>query len=118
MPWVTIAWSMVASACLTLALLHLTVWLKDRPNRSHLFFSIAALAVTGVAAGEWMMVRSQSPQEFGLALRWTHVPLFFTVVAIVAFVRAFLGAGRWWLALTVVGLRLAVLIVNFCVWPN
>ncbi len=39
MSWVTIIWSMIASACLTLAAMHLLVWLKKRTEWTNLLFS-------------------------------------------------------------------------------
>ena len=111
---------MIASACLTLALVHLIIWLKRRRRSSlaYLLFSLAAVGVAGTALGELMMMRSQTPQQFGLVLRWTHIPIFIVVVSLVAFVRVYLHAGRTWLAWTICVLRVLVLIVNFSVWPN
>jgi two-component system, LuxR family, sensor kinase FixL len=44
MSWVTIIWSMVASACLTLAAMHLLVWYKKRAAWANLLFALAAVA--------------------------------------------------------------------------
>src|SRR5262249_46741375 len=102
---VVIAWSMIASACLTLALMHLIIWLKQRSNVAHLLFSLAAIGVAGIAAGELMMMRATTPERFGVVLRWTHLPVFLAIVAIVGFVRVYLHAGRARLAWTICGLR-------------
>ena len=39
MSWVTIIWAMIASACLTLALVHVLVWWRRRevPGQSSLY---------------------------------------------------------------------------------
>jgi len=118
MQWLTILWSMTASACVTLAVMHLAVWLKDRANLAYLLFALTAAAVAGVGGCELLMLRAQTPEDFGLYMRWTHVPLFLAVVSIVAFVRVYFGTGRLWLAWAVFSVRLAILVVNFVVTPN
>src|SRR6478735_3023998 len=112
-------WLMGAAACLTLALIHLGVWLLHRANRVHLLFAVAAGAVAGVAVCEVQLMRAQTPEQFAAALRWMHVPFFVAVVSIVWFVHVFFGgAGRLWLAWTVTGMRLLCLVLNFIVTPN
>jgi PAS domain S-box-containing protein len=58
-------------------------------------------------------MRSQTPQEFGLALRWLHVPTWALVVSLVAFARVYLRAGRLWMAWAVFGARTLALLLNF-----
>src|SRR4051812_2553211 len=118
MPWLTIAWSMAASACLTLSVIFLIIWLKQRADSYYLLFSLAAIAIAGVAAGEYSMMRARTPQDFGLALRWAHVPLCIAIVSLIGFVRAYFGSGRMWLAWLVCAIRVAMLVINFLVWPN
>jgi hypothetical protein len=43
MNWITIIWSMVVSACLTLAAKNLLVWSKKRTDWSSLLFSLTAV---------------------------------------------------------------------------
>ena len=118
MSWVTIVWSMVASACLTLAAMHLLLWTRRRTAWAHLCFSVSAVAVAAYAACELRMMRAVTPSEFGLALRWAHVPVWVTVVSLVAFTRLYLRAGRMWLAWTVCGVRTLALLLNFGPAPN
>lgn len=113
MSWIPVVWSMIVAACLTLAFIHLSIWARQRTLVSHVLFAVIALAVASMAAFEVLMMRAQTTGEFGWAQRWLHVPAFVVVVATVWFVRAFLGAGRLWLAYTVCALRLLALIVNF-----
>ena len=98
MSWVTIVWSMVASACLTLAAMHLRVWSGRRTAWAHLLFSLSAAGAAAYAACELQMMLAETPAEFGLALRWAHVPVWVTIVSLVAFARLYLRAGRLWLA--------------------
>src|SRR3972149_3397034 len=81
---------MGASACLTVAAMHLFIWLRNRRSWANLVFSVAAVAVAGVAFLELSLMHSQTPEEFGTLLRWAHLPVFALVVALVAFVRIFL----------------------------
>ena len=113
MSWVTIVWSMVASACLTLAAMHLLIWARRRSAWAHLLFSLSAAGTAAYAACELQMMRAETPAEFGLALRWAHVPVWVTIVSLVAFARLYLRAGRLWLAWTVGGLRTLALLLNF-----
>jgi two-component system, LuxR family, sensor kinase FixL len=118
MNWVTVIWSTGSGACLTLALIHFVVWWKDRTARANLVFSVMAIAVAAFAALELAMMRAQTPEQFGIAVRWVHVPVWVIVVSLVIFVRLYLNAGRRWLAWTVVGVRTLSLILNFIFSPN
>ena len=113
MSWVTIVWSMVASACLTLAAVHLLIWARRRSAWAHLLFSLSAAGTAAYAGCELQMMRAETPAEFGLALRWAQVPVWVTVVSLVAFARLYLRAGRLRLAWTVAGLRTLALLLNF-----
>ena len=115
---VTIVWSMVASACLTLAAMHLLVWFRRRSATTHLLFSLSAAGAAVYAGFELWMLRAVTPGEYGMALRWAHVPGWVTVVSLVAFARVYLRAGRLWLAWTVCGVRTLSLLLNFGAAPN
>lgn len=118
MPTVTIIWSMTTAACLTLALLHFLVWCNRREAWGSLLFSISATGTAFVAWCEWRMMGAQTTTEFGEALRWTHLPAWAMILALVGFVYIHLRAGRRWLAWTVCSLRTFSLILNFCFTPN
>src|SRR5438094_2355661 len=118
MNWVTGIWSIGSGACLTLALMHFVVWWKDRTARANLIFAVMATAVAVLAALELAMMRAETPAQFGIAVRWLHVPAWVIVASLVAFVRLYLRAGRRWLAWTVVGMRTVSLILNFVFSPN
>jgi two-component system sensor kinase FixL len=118
MSWISVVWSMTAAACLTLAFIHLSIWARERTRLAHLLFAVIALAAATMAPIEAWMMRSETVEEFGRAVRWQHVPGFVAVVAIVWFVRALLGTGRLWLAYTVCALRFVSLIANFSSGAN
>ena len=118
MSWITIAWSMMASAILTLALLHLFIWISQRQQWAHLCFAVAAVAVAVITAMEFMIMRAASIEQMATLLRWAQLPLFVVWVAIVCFVRFYFAAGRLWLAWTVCGLRALALILSFTTGQN
>jgi two-component system, LuxR family, sensor kinase FixL len=117
MSWVTFVWALVFGACVTMALPHLLIGINGR-KRENLFFAVAALSVAGIAFGELAMMQSQSTQEIGRTQQWTHVPVFFLVVGIVGFVRAYFGTGRLWLGMAACAARFLGLAVNFALPPN
>ena len=100
MRWVTFIWAVVIGACATMALPHLLIGIK-RKTWENLFFAIAALSVAGIACGELAIMHSRTAEEIGRAIQWTHLPVFFLVLAIVGFVRFYFGhraanlSGRW-----------------------
>jgi len=118
MSWITVIWSMAAGVTLTLAAVHFLVWLRDRKAVANLLFSVSAVAAAVVGIQELVLMRAQTPAEFGAILRWMHVPAATIVVALAWFIRSYLGAGRLWLAWSFTGLRVLVLIVNFSLSPN
>lgn len=109
---------MVASACLTLALMHLLIWLKRRQARASLWFFVSATGTCLLALDELWMMRSQTIAEYTLAIRWLHPPAFLVIVGLVGFVRVYLRAGRPWLAWSVFGVRTLSLVLNFILTPN
>jgi hypothetical protein len=118
MSWVTVIWSMVASACLTLAIMQFLVWFLQRTAWANLLFSLSAVTTAGMAGCEFWMMRAETPAQFATALRWIHVSAWVIIVTLVGFVLVHLRAGRRWLALTVCALRTFTLMLNFLVGQN
>jgi two-component system, LuxR family, sensor kinase FixL len=118
MSWVTIIWAMVASACLTLALVYVLVWWRRREARANLLFALTAVATAVFAGCELWMMRAETPGAFGMAVRWAHLPVWVLILSFVGFVRLYLRAGRLWLAWTICGVRTLSLILNFVCTPN
>ena len=118
MSWVIVVWSMGSAACLVLALMHIFVWWKDRAARANLVFSVMAIAVATFAVLELALMRAETPEQFGITVRWMHVAAWVIIASLVGFVRLYLKAGRRWLAWTVVGVRTVSLILNFIFRPN
>jgi two-component system, LuxR family, sensor kinase FixL len=116
--WITVVWSMIVAACLTLGLVHLAIWSRQTRQIAHLAFFLIAVSVAGVAVSDLLLMRAQTPAEFGVLLRWRHVPILAVMVSMVVFVLLYLRAGRLWLACLVCSLRLLAVILNFYLEPN
>jgi PAS domain S-box-containing protein len=118
MSWVTIASSMIASVCGTLAAMHLLVWFRQKDEWAKLLFALGAVAVAVLAGIELAMMRAETAAQYGVLLRWGHLPSAVLVICIVWFVRLFLQAGRTWLGWVATGTRMLALILNFLFTPN
>jgi two-component system, LuxR family, sensor kinase FixL len=118
MSWVEIIWSMTAGTCLTLAGVHVLVWLKARDAWLNLLFATSAVAVAVIAGFELTLMHSRSTTHFGTVQRWMHVPFWALPVSLVWFLRLYLRAGRVWLAWAFCGTRTLALALNFAFHPN
>ena len=114
----TMVWSMIASACFTLAAIYGLVWWFYRSRRDRLAYVSMASATGAMALLEIALMTAPTPEAFTFALRWHHVPVWMNFLAIIAFVRLHLGAGRLWLGWLAVGVRTASLVLNFTVGLN
>jgi two-component system, LuxR family, sensor kinase FixL len=118
MNWIEIAWIMMTAASLTLGVIHLFIWLKQRSQYANLLFFALAISAAVFSAFELAMLRAQSPAGYVAAFRWAHVPLATGLLSIVWFVYLYFDAGRLWLAYAASGLRLLALGLNFVTGAN
>ena len=117
MSLVTVIWSMISAACLTLAAVHGFVWWRRRADRANLLFSLMAVATALYAMCELRAITSVTPVEFGRWLWWAHLPFWVIMLTLVGFVRVYMRAGRLWLAWSVVVLRTVPVVLNFIFSP-
>ena len=113
MNWVQIAWIIMSAASVTLGVIHLFVWFKQRSQYAHLLFFALAVSAAAFGAFELAMMRAQSAADYAAMLRWAHVLLAMVVLSIVWFVHFYFDAGILWVAYTISGLRLLALGLNF-----
>jgi signal transduction histidine kinase len=118
MSWVTTIWAMVGAACLTLAVVHGFVWRGRRKRIANALFALSVLGTALFASIEFWIMHAETPDEFGRAVRWLHVPAWLIVVSLVGFIRTYLRAGRPWLAWTVFCVRTLSLLLDFTFSPN
>ena len=83
MSWIDIVWPMIAAACLTLALIHLGIWLKDRSQYAWLASTFLASSVASISVLEWLLMRAQTVERYAAVVHWLHVPIFVGVMSIV-----------------------------------
>src|SRR4051812_30437250 len=112
---VTIVWSMIGAACLTLAAIHFPVWWRNRDSKATLSFAIAAASTAALAFCELFMLKAATPAVYAAAARWIHLPIIVLLAALAGFAYHYLGAGRRWLVVTAIGLRLVSLVINFSI---
>ena len=115
---IAMAWVAMASASLTLGLIHLFAWQKHRSRYAHLLFFATASSAAAFGVFELMMMRAQTPDEYATALRWAQVLIMFVGIFIVGFVRFHFDAGRPWLGFATCGFRLATVILNLSLGVN
>jgi PAS domain S-box-containing protein len=118
MHWIDIAWPMMGAVSLTLGLIYLLIWFRQRTQPALLMFSLAAMCVCAIAVFELMMMRAETPAQYATTLRWLHLPLALLCVVLVLFVRSRFHAGRPWLGIAAFTLRLAGLLPNFLTGVN
>src|SRR5450631_2437276 len=118
MCWVTVIFSMTASACLTMALIYGFIWWRQRDAWAKLLFALTAIGTAAVAASDLAILRADSPLHFAAAIRWAHLSFWVVVVSLAGFALLYLRAGRLWLFWTVCGLRTAALALNFLTGQN
>ena len=118
MSWVTVSFSMITSACFTMALIYGFIWARKREAWVNFLFAMMSLGA-GVTAGlELAQMRANSPAQIALALRWEHASVWVAVLALLGFVRLYLHEGRLWLLWTICALRTVSLFFNFLVGQN
>jgi two-component system, LuxR family, sensor kinase FixL len=118
MSWITVIFSMTASAYLTTASIYAFIWWRQRDAWAQLLFSLAALAAAAFVWCDLAEMHAESPAQFGSAIRWAQLSLWVIVLALAGFVRLYLRAGRIWLLWSVCVLRTLSLCLNFLTGEN
>jgi two-component system, LuxR family, sensor kinase FixL len=113
MTWITIAWPMVAAACVTLGLIELRVGIAQPPRAARLLFSLSAFAIAAFSGMELALMRVDTVTDFEALLPWMDVAVGVVIVSLTAFIWVFFGTGNKWLALAVPGLYAVVLVFDF-----
>ena len=103
MNWMTIAWSMVAAACLTLGMINLRVAIGQNHPTPYLFFFANSLAVASLAGLELGLLEATNLQQYESLLHWAQLPVWVMVVSILGVVWSLFRTGRTWLAVVAAG---------------
>jgi two-component system, LuxR family, sensor kinase FixL len=118
MSWVTVIFSMTASACLTLALIFACIWWQQRNVWASLLIALTAAGTAAAAACNLAVLHADSPAQFAFATRWQQLAFSVAFFALAGFVRLYLRAGRMWLLWVACGLRLLVVVLNISTGKN
>ncbi|HWS79010.1 MAG TPA: PAS domain S-box protein [Thermomonas sp.] len=118
MDWIDLAWTMMCTAALSMAAIHVLVWFKRRDQLGHLAFALAALSLAAAGLIEVTSLRAATVSEYAVLVRWCFVPTFIALVSFMLFVRWQFNVGRLWLVILFCVLRLAALVVNFSTGPS
>lgn len=116
--WPTVVFSMTASACLTLGLIHALIWWRQQDAWSNLLFAIAAFGTAAFTACDLAAQLATSPAQYALAVRYAHLALWVGIIPLAIFVRFQFRAGRIWLLCTFCALRTLSLFLNFFTAEN
>ena len=81
-------------------------------------FCLMAACTAGMAGCELAMMRVTDVDQLGAILQWYNLSRWAVTLALVGFMHFYLGSGRPWLELTVIGLRTLALLLNLLVSPN
>jgi len=112
MSWITVLWSMGAAVCLTLALIHLAIWVQRRSQVAHLLFALTALGAVGNAVTELGMMKATTVEAYAIWLRISFVSAALLIVSFVFYVRKYYGTGRFSLAAALMVVWTVLLIVD------
>src|SRR5260370_40931471 len=93
MSLITIIWSMLSSACLTLAGINLLIWCKNPKARANLVFSLAAVSTAAFAFCEVWMMRAETTTAFATAQKCAARQGWLGALSLVGFVHLYLRAG-------------------------
>jgi two-component system, LuxR family, sensor kinase FixL len=118
MMWPTVVYSMTASACLTLGLIHALIWWRQRDAWPNLLFAVAACGTAAFTACDLAAQLAASPAEYGVAVRYAHLALWVGIIPLAVFVRLQFRAGRVWLLWTFCALRTLSLFLDFTTGEN
>ena len=113
MNWITIGWSMVAAACLTLGIINLRVAIGQSHPAPYLFFFANSLAVASLAGLEHGLLEANTLQQYESLLHWAQLPVWAMVLSTLGLVWSLFGTGQTWLALAVAGVNTIVMVANF-----
>jgi signal transduction histidine kinase len=110
--WLTFAWSACAGACALLALLHLLIWIKQRPAKIYLLSSLMAFAAAANALAELSLLHTVSMERYVSILKLENFFVAVILVSMVWFVDLRFKVARRWLTLIISAMWSGALTIN------
>lgn len=118
MSGIDILWPMMGAASLTLGLIHLMIWFRQRTQPAHLVFCVIAISVALLSLCELLVMRAATPERYADLLRWSHIPVTVLVVSLVVFVQLYFRLPWSWLSGAACAMRVGSLLANFTTGAN
>ena len=113
MSLLTVAWSVCASVCTILGLIHLQFWFRDRKLYAYLLSSLMAFSAGVSAMLELGLLLTESLDTYRVLMRWENVAIFMILVPMTWFIQVYFNTGRRWLAITITLLWALGILANF-----
>ncbi|MCK7473280.1 MAG: hypothetical protein MZV49_06615 [Rhodopseudomonas palustris] len=113
MNWITMLYGAMAVVASTLAGIYLAARVAQRDDRAYLMCVLLAASMCGVAVMELWMLQARTPEEYALATRLWHVPLWSGICALVGLVHWRLRPRFSWVGWLAAALRTLALVANF-----
>jgi signal transduction histidine kinase len=113
MSLLTVAWSICASACMMLGLMHLLFWFRDRKSYAYLLSSVMAFSASVSAMLELGLLLTGSLDTYRVLMRWENVAIFMILIPMTWFIQVYFHTGRRWLAITITLLWALGILANF-----
>lgn len=112
MSYLLTGWVVVASACVSLALVQLVIWIRRQGEVSHLIFALTTLAGAGVAIAEIRMSRATSIEAFVGGFKFSNYCVAAMLIGLTWFVVTYAGARAGVLAWSATAGWLAGVVLN------
>jgi len=113
----TIIWSLVAGACVSLATMQYFIWMRDRKEIANLLFSLSAIGAAGIAMFELWSLKTIDISLYNIGVKLNHIPIFLLLISLIWFIYVYFGTAKKWLAYSITVLWIVALIINFAL-PN
>ena len=108
-----IAFVSIVAISMTVMGINLRIWIHSKNEIANLLLAVAGFGAAFLAVMELLQFDASDIQSFNRIIRITHIPLFMLIVSITWFVKFYFQTGRRWLVLTITGLWLVCLVINF-----
>lgn len=116
--WIDLLWPMGAASSLTLAVVHLFIWFKQKRHIANLLFAFTAVAVAGMSMLEMAMMNARTPEQYATLMKWAHIPVAAIIVGIVLFIHVHFRTTNRRLVIATCVTRAACLVANFLTGAN
>ena len=107
-----VLWSAGAGICLTLALLHAVVWVRQRGDIAHALFTLAAVSAAANGIAELSVLTAPSVEAYASGMRLTVFAVYITLACLGWFIDEYLGSARRWATWALTACCAGLLVAN------